>query len=332
MAYSVLRMEKIHSMGSLQTRHEHNFRDLKLAHVDENASYRNEEMINFSGLDYKELWYRRMKDIELETGAPVKKTKASVLAYEFVVTFTHDAEINIEAWKKKNVEWFCKTFGEKNVLSMQYHDDEATPHIHAIVIPIDERNRLCAKSFTGGRAKMRALQTSYGNAMNEVGLKRGEPFSRSKNMDLAKFYQEINKAANEQAPVMMPQERVDDYVQRVNEYVQGVRYRALDEKLKYKRRAELAETRMVQMAVKYGEAMALWDDVEENFEGDQELTRERIHTYRKVEHSVPRKTLNGLLDNLLKKFPLSENVLYFNERRRKRRKKQDDGSFDEKEF
>ena len=318
MAYSILRMEKVHSMGGLQTRHEHNFRDIKLIHVDENASYRNEELINFSGLDYKELWYRRMKDIELETGAPVKHTKASVLAYEFVVTFTHDAEIDIDAWKKANVKWFCDTFGEKNVLSMQYHDDEATPHIHAVVIPIDERNHLCAKSFTGGRAKMRAMQTSYGNAMSEVGLQRGETFSRSKHADLGKFYSEINKAANEHAPQMIPGERVDDYVQRINEYVQGIRYQTLNEKLKYKRQAEVAYTRMVQMAVKYGEAIALQDDLEEKFPDNEEMIRERLHTYRKVEHSVPRKVLNSLLDNLLVKFPIEENILWFHERKKKK--------------
>ena len=331
MAYGILKMEKVHNMGGLQTRHEHNFRELKLSHVDENLSYRNEELVNFSGLDYKELWYRRMKDVELETGTPVHKTKASVLAYEFVTSFSRDAEIDVEAWKAANVKWFQDTFGEKNVLSVQYHADEATPHIHAIVIPIDDRNRLCAKSFTGGRAKMRALQMSYGKAMNEVGLERGEPFSRAKNIDLSRFYKEINKAASEHAPARIPGEPEADYIERVNEYVQTLRYQVLNEKLKYKRRAELAETRMVQMAVKYGEAIALYDDLEEKFPENEEMIKERLHTYRKVEHAVPRKILNSLLDNLLLKFPLDQNVLWFHERKN-RRKKGNSDSFDNKEI
>lgn len=328
MAYSVLCMEKVHSMGSLQMRHEHNFRELELKHVDTNASYLNEELVNTSGFDYRTLWYQRMKDIELQTGEPVKQKKNSVLAYEFVTTFTHDADIDLEEWKKKNVEWMCSYFGEENVLSMQYHEDESTPHIHTIVIPIDERGHLCAKSFTGGRAKMRALQDSYGKAMEPLGLSRGEMFSRSKKTDLGKFYGAINKAADEKAPVMKPGEKVDDYVTRVNEYVQGLSFRTVQEKLDLQRRAELAETRMIQMHVKYAEAMALQDEITDNFGGDTSLAKERVRLYRKIEHSVPRKTLWGLLDNLIKKFPLEENIFLFMERNRKKRKKSENANND----
>ena len=321
MAYSILVMEKIHDMGSLQTRHEHNFRTLNLVHVDANASYRNEELINFSGLDYRDLWYRRLKEIEMETGEPVKRTKASVLAYEFVVTFSHGAEVDVDAWKQANVKWFCDTFGEKNVLSMQLHHDEATPHIHAIVIPIDDRNHLCARSFTGGRAKMRRLQDSYGNAMKEVGLQRGEKYSRTRHVDISRFYAAVNKAAKEQAPQMIPGEPLEEYVQRVNAYIQDIQLQALDEKLKLQRKIDVAETKVTQLTVKYREAIELQEDLEDSFQGEESAARERLRTYRIIEHSVPRVKLDGLLESIKQKFPVEDNVLFFLERRRKKKKK-----------
>ena len=49
--YCIMSFEKIHTMGSLQVRHEHNMRDFHLRHVDASMSLRNEELINTGGLD-----------------------------------------------------------------------------------------------------------------------------------------------------------------------------------------------------------------------------------------------------------------------------------------
>lgn len=151
--YCVMTIRKIKSMRSLQMSHEHNLREISLSNVDVSLSDRNEELINDTGYGYRDLWYQRMKDIELKTGEPVTKRKNAVLAYEIVTTFSKGADVNMEAWKEANIKWMKDTFGEENVLSMQLHEDEITPHIHTIVIPIDERNKLCARSFTGGIKK-----------------------------------------------------------------------------------------------------------------------------------------------------------------------------------
>lgn len=324
MAYSILSMEKVHTMGDLQTRHEHNFREMPLPHVDHTLSSENEELVNFSGFDYKTLWYNRMKDLELETGEPVVKRKNSVIALEFISSFSRDADIDLEKWKTKNVEWMQEFFGAENVLSMQLHVDETTCHIHTIVIPIDDRGRLCAKSFTGGRAKMRAMRDSYGEAMKEVGLEPGERYSKTKKEDLGRFYNQINKAVDMRVPSILPGEMVDDYVKRVNEYVQDMQLRIVNERYTYKRRAELAETKLFQFKAKYREAISLQDEISQNFCGDYQMTKNRVRMYRKLEHAVPRKTLWALLDNLEKRFPITENVFLFDTKRKTKKKKEEE--------
>ena len=329
MAYSILSMEKVHVMGDLQTRYEHNFREMVLPHVDYTLSSGNEELVNFSGLDYKELWYNRVRNLELETGESLIKRKNSVIALEFISSFSRGAEIDIEAWKKKNVEWMKNFFGEDNVLSMQLHVDETTYHIHSIVIPIDERGHLCAKSFTGGRAKMRAMRDSFNQAMKEVGLEPGERYSKTKKENLGRFYNQVNKAVDMRVPSILPGEMVDDYVKRVNEYIQDMQLRIVNERYAYKRRAELAETRLFQFKAKYREAVSLQDEISEGFGGDYPMTRDRIRTYRKLEHAVPRKTLWALLDNLIKKFPVEENVVVFDTKEKRKKKKSEEIPVDE---
>jgi hypothetical protein len=316
--YCILSLEKIKTLGSLQFRHEHNFRVLPLSHVDISASDRNEELVDDTGMNYKELWYKRMKEVELETGHPVTVRTGAVLALEVVTTFSRGADVDIEAWKKANVEWMKENFGAENILSMQYHEDETTPHIHTIIIPIDDRGHLCAKSFTGGRKAMFQMQDSYAKAMAPLGLKRGEMYSRARKNDLNRYYALLNKAANAKAPEMMAGESVDNYVSRVNAYIQDIKIETFRKENEYRRALDVQKTKTTQLYAKYGEAIRLQQDIEKNVGGDYELTRERLLTYRKIEHGVPRKVLHSLMNNLMKKFPVSENVLFFREKKKKK--------------
>lgn len=318
-SYSILSLEKVKTLANLQIRHEHNFREIDLKHIDKDLSENNVELINDSGMNYKELWYRRLKELELQTGKPVFVRKNAVLAYEIVTTYTKGADINVEEWAQANKKWMEDTFGTENVLSMQLHMDETTPHIHSVIIPIDERRRLCAKTFTGGKSKMVSLHNSYGKAMAPLGLERGERHSRTKKEDLGRFYAQVNKAAKAKAPQIEKNESVDNYVKRVNRYIQDVEMRTLWEKKKYKRYAELQQTKTAQLYAHYSEAIKLQDQIEEGYSHDYQLTQKRLQTYRQIEMSVPRKTLNTLLNNILLKFHITENLRAYRERKYKKR-------------
>lgn len=317
--YCILSIKKIHSMGSLQSSYKHNFREMPLKHVDISMSVNNEELINESGSDYRELWYRRIKEAEMKTGKPISIRKDSVLAYEIVTSFSRDAQVDMEKWKEANVQWMRDTFGEENILSMQLHEDETTPHIHTIVVPIDDRGKLCAKSFTGGRGKMFALQTSYGKAMKPLGLDRGEMYSRTQKEDLNRFYSILNDAVTKEAPKMLQNEKVDDYITRVNKYIQDREMEFLWIEKRLNREIELLQTKEIQQNTKYKEAISLQDDLMDSFHNDAELVKERIRTYRMIEKAVPRKILQNFLTNLLNKFPIVNNVFFASDKKEKKK-------------
>ena len=295
-------IRKLHSLGSLQSYNKHNSRELYLKNVDESRSVNNEELVNESGDSYRDLWYRRIKEAEIEYRHPVKVRKNAVIAIDIVTTFSKDADIDLEEWKKENVRWMRETFGEENVISMQLHDDEVTPHIHTVVVPINSEGRLCARDFTGGRKKMFDLQTSYAKAMEPLGLERGEMYSRTRKEDLNHFYAVLNKASDEKVPERLPEEPVEEFEQRMNEYVRDMSMRMVGRERELKREAEKIAAKFAQFRVKYKDAVILQDTVESQCEDNPEEVKKRLQTYQTIEKAVPRATLDGFLLKLLSRF------------------------------
>ena len=318
--YCILSIDKEHTFGGLKIKEEHNQRTtFDLPHVDVSKSHENRELIDTFGLSYKELWEKRIKEIELETGTPIRYRKNSVLVYECITSFSRDFNVDINKWCDYNKRWFFDTFGEKNILSMTLHLDESTPHIHTIIIPLDERNRLCARSFTGGRAKMRTLHTSYAKYMAPLGLVRGEIGSKSKKNSLNKFYAGLNEAANMSAPEYEDDETIQSYKKRVDDFIQEREINWYKKELDYKRKLELKDTKFAQYRYKYREASHLYNNLSLSFNDDEDLINERLILYQNIENSVPRKILASLLDNILKKFPPLENLLFHRKRKEKKK-------------
>lgn len=119
----------------------------------------------------------------------------------------------LDEWCNDNIKWLRKTYGADNLVSAVLHMDEATPHIHATVVPIvtGERRkakvkkapeqpgvrqyrkknpnaaRLCADDVMA-RDKLTAYQDSYGNAMAKYGLQRGIKGSEARHISTQEFY------------------------------------------------------------------------------------------------------------------------------------------------
>lgn len=121
-------------------------------------------------------------------------------------------EGRLKAWCADNLDWLRKTFGAENVVSAVLHMDEATPHIHAAVVPIvtgerrkvrkektDEtgkrkyrtkstaRPRLCADDVMS-RVKLKEYQDTYAEAMTKYGLQRGIDGSKARHVTTQEFY------------------------------------------------------------------------------------------------------------------------------------------------
>ena len=143
-------------------------------------------------------------------------------------------EGRLKAWCTDNLAWLRKTFGAENVVSAVLHMDEATPHIHAAVVPIvtgerrkvrkektDEtgkrkyrtkstaRPRLCADDVMS-RIKLKEYQDTYAAAMAKYGLQRGIDGSEARHVSTQQYYRDIKRQTEElKAEVMELQEQKD---------------------------------------------------------------------------------------------------------------------------
>ncbi len=92
-------------------------------------------------------------------------------------------------WRDASMAWLRETYGRDNVVAAVLHRDELTPHIQALVIPIDDHGRLNARGFIGGeRGRLSALQDNYHEAVGRLGLERGVRGSVAEHQTVREFY------------------------------------------------------------------------------------------------------------------------------------------------
>ena len=89
--------------------------------------------------------------------------------------------------------WLDNEYGER-IVRAELHLDESTPHIHAYLVPLDERGKLNCRGIFGGRQKLSQFQDSYANALSSLGLERGIKGSRAKHTKIQHYYAAINRS------------------------------------------------------------------------------------------------------------------------------------------
>jgi hypothetical protein len=84
-------------------------------------------------------------------------------------------------------QWLTEKYGDR-VLRAELHLDEATPHVHAYIIPLDDRAKLNCKGLFGSREKLRQWQDSYAKALEPLGVERGIRGSRATHTAIQEYY------------------------------------------------------------------------------------------------------------------------------------------------
>lgn len=237
MAYAFMTIAKVKSMGKLVSKYNHNYRKLEISNVDPELSHLNEDLVPLpkhedgTEMRYDEAFKKRMETLPFYDTHRIRGDQ--VLGYEILLSYSRGAEIDVETWKQKNVEWLHKTFdvapdGRSNVVSAVFHADETgNVHIHAFVVPVDERGHLNAKRFTNGSRAMTDLQSSYYESVKDLGLERGLAGSSAKHRTIRKMYADLNNAAN--IPQPLEGESAAEYMARIQEDAETMyltRYRA----------------------------------------------------------------------------------------------------------
>lgn len=237
-------INKIKSMGTLKSRWNHDINEqFRKEHVNNADSdrYADNDVLhactNDEGLEisYDKAVKNRISGLTQSNGKKLRKDH--ILAYDVVLEFGDKDDIEAEGldvneWEKRSLEWLKETFnvagdGKDNVISVVCHKDESSPHIHAIITPVDERGHLCARSFTNGSAALSHLQTAYAEKLKDLGIERGIPGSSAHHKSNRQYNAEKEKAAK--IPEPEPNESAVDYLSR---YQLELEQRAIDHKMK----------------------------------------------------------------------------------------------------
>jgi hypothetical protein len=190
--FAICRVKKLKTAANITSAALHNFRAPGAA---PNADLKNSDQNVYKGSRDP------LKKIEaIHTKLGVKARKDSVLANEYVLTASPEFFENmdkkaIKDWADDNIKWLKKRHGI-GLVSVAIHMDETTPHIHAIVTPVYEKENgkwgLSAKRFFD-KPKLRELQTEYAQRMEKFGLERGIKGSKAKHETVQKYYGDLEE-------------------------------------------------------------------------------------------------------------------------------------------
>ncbi|BDA75893.1 plasmid recombinant protein (plasmid) [Calothrix sp. PCC 7716] len=114
-------------------------------------------------------------------------------------------EDNLNTWTETNLQWLQDTYQDK-IVRAELHLDEATPHIHAYLVPLDDKGQLRCNHYFDGRAKMQAFQDSYHTAMLGLGLDRGLKGSRAQHLEIKDFYRIVEEGLDLDSNKLSPEQ------------------------------------------------------------------------------------------------------------------------------
>jgi len=77
------------------------------------------------------------------------------------------------AWLEKSYFFLVENFGEENIMRLDLHLDEKTPHLHAILVPLTDDGRLSAREVMGNKKRLKELRKSYAEKMKGLNLEYG---------------------------------------------------------------------------------------------------------------------------------------------------------------
>ena len=312
MAKAFVHINKIKNYGALKSRWNHDlnteFRKQHVANADPDRNNDNDILVACTDEDGNEISYEkavknRIKGKKQPHGRNIRKD--AVIAYDIVLEFgdADDIEsenIDVEEWERRSVEWLKETFnvagdGKDNVISVVCHKDESSPHIHAVVTPVNEDGNLCAKSFTGGAAALSRFQDAYAAKLEDLGIERGTRGSSAHQKSNRKYNAEKKAVAN--IPDPEPGQTAEEYVRIYREQLmkQAIAQKARYDKLERQLRARNDEERILQKRMTKDELESVAAEIKEETEKyEQQLD------YAKKQAMIFRDEIQQLSDEKIK--------------------------------
>ena len=324
MGYSFMHIGRINTYYKMAKAYEHNYRTTHVANAIPELKDKNEELVhlhykNGKQMTYQEAWTERLHSLPTYKDGKHKIRSNAILALDVVTTFSREdrERINLDQWKNENIKWLQKNFNAApdkygdNILSVMYHGDEVgNVHCHAFIQPIDDKGHLNASYYTDGRengkSRYTLLQDSYGEQMQQFGLKRGLEGSKAKHKDIKKFYTELNQAIRS-VPKPLKGELATDYYKRFQENMEILatsymkkgleRERSVDEWITEKTNEFKQKMQEERKKLKQEKAQCN-KDIERKLAACSSIIAEKEHRFSEMDRLIKDKTsmYNALID------------------------------------
>lgn len=207
-SYAIARVgTRFKTDGQIAACGKHNGRTQETPNADINKSVNNECFVGDSDQPLVNLVWDRIGDNggkKIRTSADPKH--AAVLAFELMLSASPEyfrpdnpgaagvwQADRLKAWEALSAQWLKDRYGD-NIVRATFHRDESTPHIHAVIVPLNEKGHLNARDYVGNREKLAALQDSYAESMKPLGLSRGIRGSKVQHEKIKDYYKSVSQA------------------------------------------------------------------------------------------------------------------------------------------
>lgn len=193
MPFAVLRIQKLKTWGAVAASGKHNSRERDTPNADEQKTAQNQQIAGTPG--------KNTVDAIKEAIGSQRIRKNAVLGVEMLFSASPEYfrpsapekagyydPARLQAWTQATTAWLQERYGSR-VVSATLHLDETTPHIHALLVPLDEKGKLnCRRLFGGSKHTLAALQTDYAEAVASIGIARGIANSRAEHQKVSQYY------------------------------------------------------------------------------------------------------------------------------------------------
>jgi hypothetical protein len=190
--YGTIRVLEVRAKG-INGCEEHNRRQYKPSELPKNIDP-SRAHLNVEWLAGGKDSFREAIDDKL-TGLTVRSN--AVMALEYVLgaspEFFKLTPENSKSYLDYCIEFVKAKHKEENIVAINWHFDEKTPHVHVLVVPILEKEvrwknkkregvkterRLCARDFTGHPDMLREIQKDFYEYIVDFGVLTGAEFTK----------------------------------------------------------------------------------------------------------------------------------------------------------
>lgn len=206
--YQVVRVKKkkATAIGAMQS---HNLRQYKTVapNIDSEKSKGNVVLIKCD--DFASAINKRVEEIQSQQKRKIRKDCPRALEYVISASsefFENATEKEKSDYFRKSLEYLKSRHGNENVISAVIHNDETTPHMHVVIVPVKDK-KLNPKHFCD-KFELPKLHSEFNERVGSVfGLERGEQSDRQ-HKSVAEYQRELaRELAKEKAELAEFQDR-----------------------------------------------------------------------------------------------------------------------------